>query len=195
LRASATTSAKYAHRERQPLGRERRDPARVVRRRHDVAVRRARRARGRAAPRPRVERRERLVEHEQLGLVQQRAAEREPLRHPARVRRDTLGPHVPEAVALEQHPDPLAPLRYAVEPAVEVEVLEGGQIAVEQRLVPEVPEVAAVGVDIQLAARRGRKPGDEAQQCRLAGSVRARDDEEAAALEPEVQRRSARRTP
>ena len=33
-----------------------------------------------------VERRERLVEHEQLGIVQQRAAEREPLHHPARVR-------------------------------------------------------------------------------------------------------------
>ena len=79
-----------------------------------------------------VERGERLVEHEQLGIVQQRAAEREPLHHPARVRGDALVADVPEPEALEQHPDPLAPLRHAVEAPVEVEVLERGQLAVER---------------------------------------------------------------
>ena len=116
-----------------------------------------------------VERGERLVEDEQLRLVQERAAEREPLRHPARVRRDALGADVPEAVALEQHPDPLAPLRHAVEPAVEVEVLDRGQVAVEQRLVAEVAERAAVGVDLELAAasaRRARRRGAAASSCR-----------------------------
>ena len=44
-----------------------------------------------------VERGERLVEDEQLGVVQQRAAEREPLRHAARVRGDALGARRPRA--------------------------------------------------------------------------------------------------
>ena len=67
-----------------------------------------------------VERVERLVEQEQRRVVQQHAAEREPLLHPARERRDALVAHVPEAEALEQHPDPLAALGHAVEPAEEV---------------------------------------------------------------------------
>ena len=120
--------------------------------------------------------------------MQERAAEREPLRHPPRVRRHALGANVPEAVALEQHPDPLAPLGHAVEPPVEVEVLERRQVAVEQRLVAEIAERAAVGVDLELAAARRREPGDEAQERRLAGAVRTGDDEEAAALELEVER-------
>ena len=105
-----------------------------------------------------VERGERLVEHEQLGVVQQRPAEREPLHHPTRERGDALGPRLPEPEPLEQHPDPLAPLRHAVEPPVELEVLERGQLAVDQRLVAEVAEPAALGVDVELAARRRGEP-------------------------------------
>ena len=52
----------------------------------------------------------------------------------------TLVPYLPEAEALEQHPDALAPLRHAVEAAVEVEVLERGQLAVDERLVAEVAD-------------------------------------------------------
>ena len=89
-----------------------------------------------------VERRERLVEHEQRRIVEQRPAEREALRHPARERRDAIGPRVPEAEPLEEHPAPLAPLGDAVEPSEEVEVLERRQLAVEQRLVPDEAEVA-----------------------------------------------------
>ena len=85
----------------------------------------------------------RLVEDEQVGIVQQRAAESEALQHPARVRVRALVPCVPEPEALEQHADALAPLGDAVEPAVEVEVLERGQLAVDERLVPDVPDAAA----------------------------------------------------
>ena len=127
-----------------------------------------------------VERRERLVEHEQRRIVQQRPAEREPLRHSARVGRDAVAARVPEAEALEQHPAPLAALGDAVEAAEEVEVLERGQLAVEQRLVPDVPEVGPLAVDLQRAPRRRSEPGDEAQERRLARAVRAGDEQEPA---------------
>ena len=90
-----------------------------------------------------VERAVRLVEHEQLRLVEQDAAEGEPLRHAARVRGDALVPRLPEPEALEQHPDPLAPLGDAVEAAVELEVLERGQLAIDERLVAEVADLGA----------------------------------------------------
>ena len=92
---------------------------------------------------------ERLVEHEKLGLVQERTAESEPLCHAARVRRDTFGANVPEAEALEQHADPLPPLGHAVETPVEIEVLERRQIAIEKRLVTDEAELAAGGVDVE----------------------------------------------
>src|SRR4051812_39110463 len=125
---------------------------------------------------------ERLVEDQQLGLVQQRAAECEPLQLPARKLGRALAARLPEAEALEQHPDPLAPLGHAVEPAVEVEVLEGGQLAVDERLVTKEADRPALRLDLKRAAGRDREPGAEPQQRRLAGTVRARDDEEAAAL-------------
>ena len=79
-----------------------------------------------------VEAGERLVEQEQLGLVQERAAEREPLHHAAREVGYARAPLVPEAEALEQHADALAPLADAVEASVELEVLERRQLAVER---------------------------------------------------------------
>ena len=66
---------------------------------------------------------------EQLRLVEQHPAEREPLRHAARVRRDPVVADVPETEALEQHADPLAALGHAVEAPVQVEVLERAQLA------------------------------------------------------------------
>ena len=47
---------------------------------------------------------------------------------------------LPEAEALEQHPDPLPSLRHAVEPAEEIEVLERGELPVHERLVGEKAE-------------------------------------------------------
>ena len=102
----------------------------------------------------RVERVERLVEEQQARLVQERAAEREPLQHPARVGAGPLVPHLPEAEALEQHPAPLAPLGHAVEAAVELEVLERGEPAVDERVVAEEADLAPVGAHLERAARR-----------------------------------------
>ena len=104
-----------------------------------------------------VEAAERLVEDQQLGLVQQRAAEREPLQLAARELRRPLAPRLPEAEALEQHPDPLAPLGHAVEPPVEVEVLERGQLAVDERLVAEEADRAALRLDLERARRSGSR--------------------------------------
>ena len=56
-------------------------------------------------------------------------AERETLLHAARERAGALVARLPETEALEQHPDPLPPLGYAVEATVEVEVLDRGQLA------------------------------------------------------------------
>ena len=113
----------------------------------------------------RVERCERLVEHEQLGLVQERAAESEPLRHAARVRGDALGADVPETEALEEHADSLTPLRHAVEAPVEIEILERGQVSIEKRLVADEAELAD-GTRRRQArhplVRRGLRPGARA---------------------------------
>ena len=75
-----------------------------------------------------------------LGLARVFAAEREPLHHPAGEGADALVPRAPEAVALEQHSNALAPLGDAIQPAVEVEVLERGQLPVEEGLVTEIAE-------------------------------------------------------
>src|SRR5438105_6036918 len=108
-----------------------------------------------------VETGERLVEDQQLRLVQERPAEREPLELAAGERRGPLSSRLPEAEALEQHPDPLAPLGHAVEPPVEIEVLERRQLAVDERLVREEADAAAVGLDLERAAARDREPGAE----------------------------------
>ena len=75
--------------------------------------------------------------------MEQRPAEREPLRHSARVRRHALVARLPQREPLEEHADPLAPLRHAVEPAVEIEVLERGELPVDERLVREVADAAS----------------------------------------------------
>ena len=119
-----------------------------------------------------VERRERLVENEQVGLVEKRPAQREPLRHATRVRRHALVARLPEREALEQHPDALAPLRDAVEPAEEVEVLHRGQLPVDERLVGEVADARTIGVHEEIASRRVRQPCEQAQKRRLPAAVR-----------------------
>src|SRR5262249_48191605 len=92
----------------------------------------------------------------------------------------------PEPVTLEQHPDALAPFADAVEAAVQIEVLERRQLAIDQRLVPEVADLGALGVDGQLALGRDREPCTEPEKRRLAGPLRACDDDEAPALDIEL---------
>ena len=118
----------------------------------------------------------RLVEQEERRVVQERPAEGEPLLHPAREGRDGAAAGLPEAEALEQHPDPLPPLRHAVEPAVEVEVLEGGELAVDERLVRQVADAAPVDGHLELARGRGEQAGAEREERRLPGPVRARHE-------------------
>ena len=121
------------------------------------------------------------------GLVQEHAAEREPLRHAARVRRDAIVAHVPQPVALEQHADPLAPFGDAVEAAVEIEVLERRELAVDERLVAEVADLGARARSTRSSPSVGTiEAGAEAEERRLAGAVRAGDDGEAAARQLEV---------
>src|SRR5688572_21680361 len=128
----------------------------------------------------------RLVEQEELRLVQERPAEGEPLQHPARVGAGPLVSRVPQREALEQHPDPLARLGHAIEPRVEAEVLDGGELAVHQRLVADEPELPALDVDLELARGRCGESRDEAQQRRLPGAVSTGDEREPAALDLQV---------
>src|SRR6185312_4957856 len=116
-----------------------------------------------------------------------RPAEREALQLAARELPGADGPRLPEAKPLEQHADPLAALGHAVEPPVEVEILEHRQLAVHERLVAEESDRAALGLDLERPAGRHGQARAEAQQGCLPRPVRARDDEEAAALELEVQ--------
>ena len=120
--------------------------------------------------------------------MQERAAKREALQHPARVRAGPLAAGLPKAEALEQHPDPLPPFRYTVEAPVQVEVLDRGQLAVDERLVREVAELATLGAHLQLAGGRDQQASAEPQQRRLAGAIRPGHDEEAAPRKLEVDR-------
>ena len=146
----------------------------------------------------------RLVEQHEVGLVQERPAEREPLLHPAGEGRHPLAPGLPEAVALEQHPDPLAPLGDAVEAAVEVEVLERGQLPVDERLVGEVADAAALDVDLELAAVGASSPAQSASSVDFPEPFGPGDEQEVAlgdvevevaedALRPEAPAEAARR--
>ena len=97
-------------------------------------------------------------------------------------------PHVPEPEALQQHADAFTPFRNAVQPSVEVEVLERCQLAVDERLVREVPDASALERDLELAGSRNRKPGAKPEERRLSGSVRSGDDQEAVSrkVEPDA---------
>ena len=84
FRASVRASREIRHASASAAGEGAHDgPARAWRARSSARPP-GRRARRREAPPFAVEARIRLVEEEQLGLVQERAAEREPLGHPAR---------------------------------------------------------------------------------------------------------------
>ena len=132
-----------------------------------------------------VERIERLVEDEQLRLVQKHAAETETLLHPARERAHPLVADIPETEPLEQHADPLAPFGEAVEAAEELQVLERRQLSVDQRIVTEVADQLARR-QLQLTRGRGSEPREHAQKRRLARPVRAGDEQEAARGERDV---------
>src|SRR5207247_1218410 len=83
----------------------------------------------------------------------------EPLEHAAGECPGPLIPRVPEAEALEHRAAALAPFGDPVQAPVEVEVLERGQLAVDERLVSEEADRFSGRVHLELAARRCREPG------------------------------------
>jgi hypothetical protein len=95
--------------------------------------------------------------------------------------------HIPETEAFEQHADAFAPLRHAVETSVQVEVLQRRQLAVDEWLVREIADTPAFNVDLELTACRCRETGAKAQQRRLAGAVRAGDEQEVVHADVEVE--------
>src|ERR671934_1297791 len=108
-------------------------------------------------------------------VVRERPAEREPLEHPARIGARPLVASVPKAEAIEQNPDPLAPLGHAIEAPVEVEVLDRGQLPIDERLVGDVADLAPLRLHLELAGGGDQQAGAEAEERRLAGAVRAGD--------------------
>ena len=149
----------------------------------------------------RVEVGERLVEQQQLGLVQDRAADRHALGHAARQRAHRLvaAPRHPDRV--EQRLDPRR--RHAVQPRVEAQVLPRGEVAVEQRVVRQQPDAPAHRPALARAARArapapspacGREQrGEDPQQRRLAGPVGAEHGERRSARQRRASRRPAPR--
>jgi hypothetical protein len=128
-----------------------------------------------------------LVEEQEFGIVQEGAAERQPLRHTAGEAGHALVARLPEAEPLEEHPAPLAPLGDVVEAPVEVEVLERRELAVDEGLVGEVPDSLAGDGDVELPARGREQARAQGKQRRLPGPVGAGDDEDVACADVEVE--------
>jgi hypothetical protein len=139
------------------------------------------------ASRLRVERRGRLVEEQHLGVVDQRAGDREPLGLAA-------GQVLDPAVGLVDQPDPLQPLvgggdRDVVERGEGADLLARGEPLEERRGLQlhadprEKPGVARPDLLAEHAGRAGvgpAQPLDGLQQRGLAGAVGAEDADELA---------------
>src|SRR5436309_14757264 len=78
-----------------------------------------------------VERRERLVEDEQVRVVEQRAAEGGALRQPTRVGGGALVPSFPQPEPLEQRGDPLGARGHGRAASVRVQVLVPAELAAD----------------------------------------------------------------
>ena len=134
----------------------------------------------------------RFVQHEQLRLVQERPAESEALCEAPGESAHPLVPGIPQAETLEDHADALASLGDAVQAAEQVEVLERGQIAVDERLVTEEPDPPAIERHFEGATCRCRESDEKPQEGRLPGAVRAGDDERASLERGRTRSRGAR---
>ena len=137
--------------------------------------------------RVRVEARVRLVEEDHLGLVQQRAGDREPLEHAARERAHQVEPAVVELDGREQLVDAVLRVVDAVQVGEELEVLLGGEVGVEQRVVADEADALAQldrvldhveADDLRRALRGAGERREHLEQRRLAGAVRAEDRQE-----------------
>jgi hypothetical protein len=128
-----------------------------------------------------------LIEEKEIGAVQEDAAEGQPLLHPAREGAHPLVPRLPKTEALEEGADRLAPLVHVVEPAIEVEVLDGAQFLVNERLVREVADPASRKVDVDLSFGGREQAGHESEERRLARTVRPGDEQKLAGPHVEVE--------
>ena len=103
----------------------------------------------------------RLVEQEQLGVVQDRAGHRQPLDHPARERVDGVVGAAAQADGVQELAD--ARGGDVVQARVEAQVLARAEVAVEQRVVPEQPDAPAHRPALARERRgRGRAPSRRA---------------------------------
>ena len=147
----------------------------------------------------RVEAGRRLVEEQHLGLVDERARDRQPALHAARERLDLVVRALRELDEVEE----LVGARAEVLPgqpevaAVDDDVLADGQLHVERVLLRHDAEpradlrAVAGGIDVEHAQRPlrdGRDAPDHAHRRRLARAVRAEEAERLAALQVEVDR-------
>jgi hypothetical protein len=138
-----------------------------------------------------------LVEQQQIGLVQNAAADGEPLPHPGRkVGNPVLGAPL-HADGFEQSRDPClgGRRRDPVQAGVEAQVLSAAQVPVEKSVVSEqadpasdLPGIAREGsVEYpRLAVARSQQGGEDAQQGRLAGAVGTQHQERFSPPEREV---------
>ena len=147
----------------------------------------------------------RLVEQQQLRLVEHGAADGQPLDHAG-------GEVADQLVRAARHPDPVEQLGDAlgglasepVQAGVEAQVLGAGQVAVEQRLVAQVadPPARPPGLARQraaehrdLAGRRPKQRREHPQQRRLPGAVRAEHGQRLALAQLEGDVAEHRRSP
>ena len=171
----------------------------VVRRDEDrrAAAREAEELLPELAPALRVDAGGRLVEHEQLGVVDGRGGEREPLLPPARERPGPRAAVGDEPGVVEHRREPGAPAT-PPEPedlGREVEVLLDREILVEREVLGHVADrgAQALGVarhavaeHLRRAGGRLEEPHQHAHERRLARSVRAEAAEDLAPLHREV---------
>ena len=133
-----------------------------------------------------VERAERLVHEQDVGVLRQGAGQRHALAHAAG---QLVRPPVGEAVELHRSRSSGAlafrsRARDAREPEREFDVLAGGQPGKQRRL---LEEEAPGRRDLHAARRRIVKPGDQIQQGALAAAGRADEADELAGLDLQVE--------
>ncbi len=117
-------------------------------------------------------------------IVQQGAGNGEPLLHPARKRPRSILPPIDQIDLIQQFDDPRFELRHIIHLAEEAQILLGGQIAVEQRLMRQQADlppgvIRAFGQrvpgDGDVPVRGTAQRGQDAQQRRLACAIRPDD--------------------
>src|SRR5262245_45977515 len=136
-----------------------------------------------------------LVEEEQLRPVQQRPCQRQPLHHAARVDAYRSARRLFEPRPAQQLRDAGLRVGHPVELGVEPEVLPSGQVRIAGALVTDVPDSPARGrrapagvlaEEPERAAARAQQGREHAEQRRLAGAVRAQQDDQLARVDGEV---------